>query len=1023
MPDFPTGQQFPIIHFDKDYVFDQSVSAFEIGKSYKVKTGSTTFTLYFTGLPLIEIKTQGSQTISTTDDRTKGTFTLTNGNDPLFTSNMGIRVRGNVSRKFLKKSYNMELWKDPDGNKELETSLLNMREDSKWYLLAMYNEPLRINNATSHALWLNMHKLYYAAKEPDAKPGIRTRYCDVFVNNAYAGVYLFTEPMDRKQLKLKKTGSNGEINGELYKSGGWTGATKFTSLPDPPANPGSEEWAEWEMDYPDPYWNNIYDLVKFVVNSSPEDFKAGLSQKLNTDNLIDYFIFLNLVNANDNIGNNQFLARYKPGEPYFFIPWDLDATYGYSTTFDRSEDTRTIYSNGLFDRLFTLDPNGFKSKMRNRWFALRQNDFSLQTLKNKLGANYNLLTSEGVYERETMKWPGTVQLSDMAVVNSWLEKRLNFLDEYFALFPGNGPEIDLTYFRGEVVPEGKSLKWATRQEAGARQFDVEFSPDGVNFSAVTSVPATGNSPTGQTYQFIHENSGPRAFYRLKLVTDDDRFTYSSSIQIGSNSCAEAPAAPVISANLTDITEGQTVVLSASGCAQTAVWNTGQTGFSVMVRPEVTTVYTAQCRQDVGCESKPSASVKVNVYPNGSLPGNFEGYLGGIDCNSLRGWAWNRNKPNTAVYVEILDGPTVISTAIADDFRQDLKNAGKGNGLHGFTFVIPETLKDNALHTISVRVPGTDFILKDTPKKLTCQGTSNPTPTNQPPVAPVIASLSARINTVFTAVLPAFSDPDSPSLTYTLTGLPGEFTFSASSRTITGMPASAAVLNLTYSASDGSNTSSVTVTLTVTDEATPPPTVTGNFEGYLDKVECGSIRGWVWDRNKPNEPFTVEFFADGQSIGTARADIFRQDLLAAGKGNGNHVYTFTTPDQVKTGQTFQISAKVQGSTYTLKQAPKPLNCAPASRLSTASDDLNAANDLLVTPNPATGGEFEVHFYTATRTTSDVSVVDELGRSWYSKTVEGVGLQRHKVRLSGANGIYVVGVRQGQQLRSRKILIRR
>ena len=80
-----------------------------------------------------------------------------------------------------------------------------MRSDKTWLLLAMYNEKLRLNNKISHDLWLKLHKLYYADLEPDANSTIRTRYVEVVLNGQYQGVYLFTEDMDRKQLKLKKT--------------------------------------------------------------------------------------------------------------------------------------------------------------------------------------------------------------------------------------------------------------------------------------------------------------------------------------------------------------------------------------------------------------------------------------------------------------------------------------------------------------------------------------------------------------------------------------------------------------------------------------------------------------------------------------------------------------------------------------------------------------------------------------------------------------------------------------------------
>ncbi|GAB3321465.1 hypothetical protein GCM10027299_15940 [Larkinella ripae] len=1018
MPVFPVGESFPTLRFGKDYVFTQSVSSFEVGKPYKVKNGNSTYTLYFTNLPLIEIKTQGNKVISNTDDRTKGTFTLANGDQPTFTASMGIRNRGNISRKFPKKSYNMELWKDPNGDDELETSLLGMRSDSKWYLLAMYNEPLRLANATSHALWLNMHKLYYQAQEPDANSAIRTKYCDVFINDAYAGVYLFTEPMDRKQLKLKKTSDNGAIRGELYKADGWSDATKFVGLPPFPSDPNAEVWAEFEMDYPDPYWNNLYELIRFIVKSSAQDFQANAAQKLKIDNLVDYFIFLNLVNATDNVGNNQFVARYKENEPYFLIPWDLDGTFGYTTIAERSEETRSILTQGLFDRLLALDPASFKSKARKRWFALRKNDFSAQNLKTKLAGNFNQLTTEGAYARESMKWPGTVKTGDLPIVNTWLDQRLSFLDEYFSLFPEDSPGIELNYFNGTALENGKNLKWATFQEPDAKQFELEFSTDGITFSNVATQEATGEGQ-GQQYNFIHQDQSPLAFYRLKIVAKNDNFTYSASIQIGTNLCSTAPAAPVISSNQSDITEGQTVVLSASGCSQTVVWSTGQVGFSVSVKPNVTTLYTAKCRQEVGCESPPSASIQVTVYPVNALPGNFEGYMGGIDCNSLRGWVWDRNKPNTPLYVTILDDTKVISTIIVDDFRQDLKNSGKGNGKHGFTFSIPETLKDNKTHVLVAQVLGSTYVLKDAPKKLTCQGATPPT--NQPPVVPVVAPLAAVVNTPFKASLPGFSDPDSPTLTYTLAGLPEGLSFAATTRTISGTPTASAVTSLTYTANDGSNASFVVFQLKITDQPVPPVNVTGNFEGYLDKVECGTIRGWVWDRNKPNAPMTVEFYHHGTNevFGSTVASIYRDDLKAAGKGNGAHAYSFTVPDALKDGVPRPVAARVQGSTYLLKGSPKSLTCNSSLR---QSAEVGSGLQVTVLGNPLPGDAVEIEVRGGQGQPLRLQLTDGQGRLLSERWVEQPGaIEKQRIPFGKTpTGLLLLRTVSGSQSVTLKLL---
>ena len=326
---------------------------------------------------------------------------------------------------------------------------------------------------------------------------------------------------------------------------------------------------------------------------------------------------------------------------------------------------------------------------------------------------------------------------------------------------------------------------------------------------------------------------------------------------------------------------------------------------------------------------------ITVSPAPVVSGSFDGFVNGADCGTFRGWAWDRNKPNTAVSIDILDGVTVIGTLLAGDFRQDLLDAGKGNGKHAFRFSIPESVKDGLVHNLSARVSGSSFILKDSPKALICQGTSSPG--NKAPVPPsptvLVAPLSAQVGVPFSGTLVAFIDPENQPLTYALSGLPEGLAINMTSRVISGTPTQAGTFVLAYSASDGVLTNSVSFPLTVNPAGST--TVTGSFEGYLDKLDCGGIRGWVWDRNKPNTPLTVEFYVDGAGtvLGSTLANIYRQDLKDAGKGNGAHAYNFTPPAGVSSGTL--IKARVLGSTYELKGGAKAYQCAPA-RLSAESD---------------------------------------------------------------------------------------
>lgn len=94
-----------------------------------------------------------------------------------------------------------------------------------------------------------------------------------------------------------------------------------------------------------------------------------------------------------------------------------------------------------------------------------------------------------------------------------------------------------------------------------------------------------------------------------------------------------------------------------------------------------------------------------------------GFLEVVDQSVIVGWAWDRNRPDQAVEVDIYDGDSLITTARAEKARKDLRDAGIGNGAHGFQLPIPSGLKDGKSHTIRAMVSGTKVELKNSPKKV------------------------------------------------------------------------------------------------------------------------------------------------------------------------------------------------------------------------------------------------------------------------------------------------------------------
>ncbi len=100
----------------------------------------------------------------------------------------------------------------------------------------------------------------------------------------------------------------------------------------------------------------------------------------------------------------------------------------------------------------------------------------------------------------------------------------------------------------------------------------------------------------------------------------------------------------------------------------------------------------------------------------ALGQQLRGYLDEADCAYIAGWGWDENNHSTQLSVDIYADGSYLTTVAANQFRQDLANAGIGN--HAFFYPTPDNLKTGS-HTINVRFSGTSADLVSSPKPMSC----------------------------------------------------------------------------------------------------------------------------------------------------------------------------------------------------------------------------------------------------------------------------------------------------------------
>lgn len=93
--------------------------------------------------------------------------------------------------------------------------------------------------------------------------------------------------------------------------------------------------------------------------------------------------------------------------------------------------------------------------------------------------------------------------------------------------------VEFTDFSVKKSNQNSYLHWETETENNNKEFIVEFSVDGIQFTQIGCVNGFGTTKEKQSYSFTHydsivkKNKKQTLYYRLKQVDYDDSFTYSS----------------------------------------------------------------------------------------------------------------------------------------------------------------------------------------------------------------------------------------------------------------------------------------------------------------------------------------------------------------------------------------------------------------------------------------------------------------------------------------------------------------
>lgn len=82
------------------------------------------------------------------------------------------------------------------------------------------------------------------------------------------------------------------------------------------------------------------------------------------------------------------------------------------------------------------------------------------------------------------------------------------------------------------------------------------------------------------------------------------------------------------------------------------------------------------------------------------PARIEGYLDAVDGKLVHGWAWDRDKPEERLGIELWFEGRLVATACADQLRADLRGNGIGDGHHAFAATLGDSLGSVAAEALT-----------------------------------------------------------------------------------------------------------------------------------------------------------------------------------------------------------------------------------------------------------------------------------------------------------------------------------
>ena len=361
---------------------------------------------------------------------------------------INIEIRGESAQLFPKKSYSFETQDSLGQNNNV--SLLGLPEENDWILYGPYSDKTLIKNVLSYKLARDMGT--YAS---------RTRYCEVFINESYAGLYVLMEKIKQDKNRVDiATLREEDISGDQLTGGYILRIDKLdgNDYPSWTAYPEAEQSGEnpVQYQYHDPDGWQLQPQQQDYIRNFMRDFEMALNGTfylhdekgykpfVDIPSFVDYMILNEMTKNIDAYIYSTYLYKdrdSKGGKLHMGPVWDFNISFGNVDYNDQVAQTYGwVYNENYriyWYRRMMNDPV-FSDYLNCRWHELRSTVFRNDRIFGYIDSLVNELSDPIV--KNFKKWPvlgsyvwpnifiGNSYEEEIAQLKDWLARRLDWMD-------------------------------------------------------------------------------------------------------------------------------------------------------------------------------------------------------------------------------------------------------------------------------------------------------------------------------------------------------------------------------------------------------------------------------------------------------------------------------------------------------------------------------------------------------------------------------------------------------------------